>query len=412
MRDNELYRRILGIESPWVVADVELDAKGGEVRVFIENSGGQLPCPECGSNCSRYDSRPRRWRHLDTCQYRTILVAQVPRIDCPDHGRLQVRVPWGEPGSRFTALFEAVVIDWLKEASIAAVSRQLRLSWKAVDGIMSRAVQRGLHRRPRQLPRRLGVDETAFQRRHEYVTVLTDQQRGTVVHVADGREGACVGEFLGMFSREELATVESVAMDMWQPFIQAVLTHVPEARDKISFDKFHVAKHLGDAVDRVRRAENKGLIDQESGALKGTKYLWLQRDLAGDQRQRLDLLKATALKTARAWAIKELAMTLWRYRYRAWARKAWLEWYAWAIRSKLDPVKRVARMVKRHLYGIVNAIVLGVTNARAEGINSRIQWLKYTARGFRNRDRFRNAIYFHLGGLDLYPALPSATHTK
>ena len=105
-------------------------------------------------------------------------------------------------------------------------------------------------------------------------------------------------------------------------------------------------------------------------------------------------------------------MTLWRYRYRAWARKAWFEWYAWAIRSKLEPVKRVARMVKRHLYGIVNAIVLGVTNARAEGINSRIQWLKYTARGFRNRDRFRNAIYFHLGGLDLYPAPPSATHTK
>ena len=116
-------------------------------------------------------------------------------------------------------------------------------------------------------------------------------------------------------------------------------------------------------------------------------------------------LKDSSLKTARAWAIKELARGLWHYRTRGWARKAWLQWYSWAIRSRLEPVRTVAKMIKDHLYGIVNAVVLGVTNARSEGINAKIQWIKYTARGFRSRQRFRDAIYFHLGRLDLYPRL-------
>jgi transposase len=125
--------------------------------------------------------------------------------------------------------------------------------------------------------------------------------------------------------------------------------------------------------------------------------------LSEDTWQAFEPLRDSALKTARAWAIKELAMSLWKYRTRGWARRAWLAWFAWAIRSRLEPVRRVANMIKSHLNGILNAIVLGVTNARSEGVNSKIQWIKHTARGFRNRLRFRIAIYFHLGGLDLYP---------
>jgi transposase len=99
----------------------------------------------------------------------------------------------------------------------------------------------------------------------------------------------------------------------------------------------------------------------------------------------------------------------------AGSRQGWQHWYSWAIRSRLAPIKEVARMVKRHLEGVLTAVVEGITNARAESVNAKIQWLKYTARGFRNRDRFRNAIYFHLCGLNLYPAglTPSAvTHTN
>jgi transposase len=405
MRDRELYQKILGIEAPWEVVDVDLDLARREVRVHLKNAESKPPCPICGQPCSRYDWRSRRWRHLDTCQYPTILIAEVPRVECSEHGVHQIAVPWAEEGSRFTALFEALVIDWLKEASLTAVAQMLNLSWRAVSSIQQRAVARGLARRKKQLPRRLGVDETSYQKRHEYVTVVIDQEGGTVVHVADGRGRETLDTFFDSFSWEQRAEVESVAMDMWAGYIASVGSKIPGARDKIAYDKFHVAQHLSQAVDKVRRQENKLLIKAGDEQLKGSKYLWLRHPdrLSDEAWQAFEPLRESALKTARAWAIKELAMSLWRYRTRGWARRAWLAWLSWATRSRLEPIRHVAAMIKRHLNGILNAIVLGVTNARSEGINAKIQWIKYTARGFRNRDRFRAAIYFHLGGLDLYP---------
>jgi transposase len=420
MRDNELYRKILGIEAPWEVTEVEVDLKDrktGEVRVHVAGTADRWPCPECGQQCAGYDHLPRRWRHLDTCQYPTILVALVPRVQCPEHGVRQVKVPWGEAGSRFTALFEALVIDWLKEASVAAVARQLGLSWHEVDNVMARAVRRGLRRRKRRLPVRIGVDETSFQRRHEYVTVIIDHDAKVVAHVADGRTREVLDSFYQEHSLEERQAVQTITMDMWPAYIEPTREHIPEAELKIAFDKFHVAKHLGDAVDKVRRQEHKESRLAGDDQLKKTKHSWLRNpeNFTADAWKLFQPLRESSLRTARAWAIKEFAMTLWKYQYRAWARRAWLRWYSWAIRSRLEPIKKVARMVKSHLEGILTAVVQGISNARAEGVNAKIQWIKYTARGFRNRDRFRNAIYFHLGGLDLYPAALTpapATHTK
>lgn len=418
MRDKELYQRILGIEAPWTVTEVEVDLKDrrhGEVRVHVAGSAQRWACPECAELCPGYDHLPRRWRHLDTCQYPTILLAQVPRVECPAHGVRQVAVPWGEPGSRFTALFEALVIDWLKEASIAAVARQLGLTWHEVDGVMARAVRRGLRRRSRKLPQRLGVDETSFQRRHEYVTVVIDHDAKVVSHVADGRGRECLDSFYREHPAAEREAVVSVTMDMWAPYIESTREHIPGAATKIAFDKFHVAQHLGSAVNQVRRQEYRDLHDEGNEQLKKTKYLWLRNpdEFTAEAWERFEPLRRSNLKTARAWAIKEFAMALWSYRYRGWARQAWQRWYSWAIRSRLEPIKKVARLVQRHLEGILTAVIRGITNARAESVNAKIQWLKYTARGFRNRSRFRDAIYFHLGGLDLYPAglIPSgATH--
>ena len=406
MRDVDLYAQILGVESPWQVTNVDLRLEAGEVEVLVEHgSTKELSCPECGTVGQRYDTRRRRWRHLPTCQYKTILSAEVPRVRCSEHGVKTVSVPWSEPGSGFTALFEAVVIDWLREASILAVARRLDLTWDQVDGVLQRAVRRGLNRRRLQAPRRLGVDETSFQKRHEYVTVVADAERGVVQHVADGRGKDALAEYYDGFEESERAQIESVAMDMWGPYIAATVNAVPSASSKIAFDKFHVAMHLGDAVDRVRREENRALRAEGDETLVGTKHLWLFHPdhLPEERSVRLQDLVKKALKTSRAWMLKELAMEMWDCSNREDAREIFDAWYSWAIRSRLPPMKRVARMLKRHLEGVLNAISLGVTNARVEGMNTVIQWLKRSARGFRNRDRFRAAIYFHLGGLDLYP---------
>ena len=163
MHDKDLYARILNIEAPWRVAEVELNEQAEEVVVSVEHDGGPLACPQCGQPARRYDTRRRRWRHLDTCEYRTILVAQMPRVLCERHKVKQVGAPWAENRSRFTMRFEAQVIDWLQEATTAAVAVQMGLSWDEVDGIMQRAVQRGLERREVQVPERIGVDETSFR---------------------------------------------------------------------------------------------------------------------------------------------------------------------------------------------------------------------------------------------------------
>ncbi len=173
MRDKDLYAQILGIKSPWQVSSMELALSEGEVTVQVEQeAGAKQCCLTSGQISPGYDSRKRRWRHLDTCQYKTILVADAPRVKCEEHGMVTVPVSWAEPGSGFTAMFEALVIDWLKGASISAVSRLMGLSWNAIDRIMQRAVKRGLARRIEISPTRIGVDETVFKKSHDYVTVL------------------------------------------------------------------------------------------------------------------------------------------------------------------------------------------------------------------------------------------------
>lgn len=417
MRDRDLYATILGVRPPWEVVDVFVDEAQQSVEVRLAmKEGTQQTCPECGQPVPGYDTRERKWRHLDTCQYQTVLVASVPRIDCSEHGVRQIRVPWAEEGSRFTALFEALAIDWMREASLSGVRRVLKLTWDELAGVQQRAVTRGLARRARPVPRRIGVDETSFAKRHEYVTVITDQETGAVVSVADGRGRDTLDTFYQGFTRKELAAIESVAMDMWDGYIGPTLTHVPDAIRKIAFDKFHIAKHLGDCVDRVRRGEHKELAARGEQTLSGTRFLWLTTpsNMTVAARDRLEALREQSLQTAKAWYYKEWAMGLWHYVTRGFALRGWNEWYTSAIHTNLAPVRKVARTFRRHLYGIINAVVMGVTNARAEGLNSGIQRIKSQARGFRNRERFRMAIYFHFGHLRLYPTgiARVVTHTN
>jgi transposase len=412
---TEHYAQLIGVRPPWEVTKVELSHGDEEVRIHVaQRTGAGLRCPECDAICPGYDTRERRWRHLDTMQYRTLLIAQVPRVDCAQHGVRQVQVPWADTGSRFTALFEVLVIDWLLEASFAAVARKLRMSWDEVAGIQARAVQRGLARRKRALPKRVGVDEASFQKRHEYVTVVNDLATGVVLQVADDRKQVSLDGFFAELGPKGCARLTAVAMDMWAPYIASTRQHVPEADAKIVFDKFHVAKHLGEAVDEVRRRENRALLAAGDERLVKTKYLWLQNPdrMSAPQWREFALLRHSRLKVARAWAIKEGAMLLWGYAKRGWAERMWKHWYGWAIRSRLEPVKRVARMIQKHWDGVINAATSDVTNALAEGLNSQIQWIKRKACGYRNRERFRTAIYFHLGGLALYPETFKSTHSK
>jgi transposase len=403
MRDAELYSKILGLPDPWFVESVDLDMTALKVLVHIgRRDDTSLVCPECGQACPGYDRQPRRWRHLDTCQFETVLAADVPRCSCPAHGVKQVRIPWAEPGSRFTALFERLAIDWMQEAGRSATARQLSLSWSEADGIMQRAVDRGLARRPKTLTPVLGVDEKSFQGR-EFVTVVCDLDGGTVLHVADGRGSEALFECYAAMTEEQRGAVEAVAMDMHQAYVSATQSALPDAT--IVFDKFHIAKLAGEAVDQVRRQESKQLAAEGDDRLKGTRYGWLRNPLheTAKQRSEFEVLRSSKLKTARAWSIKETLMDFFDIFRETDARTFFLEWHSWAIRSRLRPIERLARTLKSRLSLLMNWCRWPITNAASESLNSKIQWIKYTARGFRSREGYRRAIYFHCGALDLYP---------
>jgi len=408
MEDRELYRRILGIENPWRVESVDLQLTSREVHIHLAHEDlNAWPCAECGAPARLYDHQPeRQWRHLDTCQYRTILHAEPPRTQCPAHGVRVVKLPWAESSSRFTALFEALAINWLKAASQKAVAGQLGLSWDEVHGIMDRAVKRGLARRQAAPIPHLGVDEKAFRKGHKYMTVVNDLARGCVLYVAEDRKQESLDGFWATLTEGQLNGIEAVAMDMWDPYVNSVGAHVPDAAGKIVFDKFHVAQHLGNAVDEVRRKENKALRAQGDDRLKGTRYDWLRNPVEMDpeDRRAFNALRNSELKTARAWALKETGMNLFNYVYEGPAKKHFKWWYGWAMRSRLEPIKEVAAMLKRRFDNIITYLKHRITNATSESINAKIQWVKYTARGFRNKQNFINAIYFHCGGLDLAPA--------
>jgi transposase len=407
MQDRDLYSAILGIQTPWSVKQVDLKLAEGEVHVHLEHAYGvDWPCPECGKACSLYDHQPeRRWRHLDTCQFRTILHAEPPRTRCDEHGVHTVRMPWAEPNSRFTALFERVAIEWMKVASQKAVADQLRLSWDEVHAIQQRAVARGLARRKAEIIEHIGVDEKSFTKGHRYFTLVNDLDRGRVLFVGEDRTQESLDEFWSTLGQDQIDGIKAVAMDMWDAYINSTRSHVPDADKKIVFDKFHIAKHLSEAVDLVRRREHKQLRAAGDDRLKGTRYDWLKNPARMEPKDRKEFasLRDSNLKTARAWALKEAMMAFFGYFYERPARKHFRWWHGWAVRSRLNPMIDKARMIKRRFENIVTYLKHRITNAASESINSKVQWVKYTARGFRNKNNFITAIYFHCGGLDLSP---------
>ena len=313
---------------------------------------------------------------------------------------------WAEPKARFTALFERFAIDVMLETSISGASSILKLSWDEAHHIMERAVARGLLRRPNVVPKQLGVDEKSLAKGQRYATMLCDLEHGHVIELAEGRSKGSLLHCLGKFSMNELAAVEAIAMDMWEPYAQVFRAVVENADDKIVFDRFHIVAHMNAAVDQVRRRENKQLRLDGDDRLVGSKHLWLYG--GGLPADRYDLtarvafveLRESNLQTSRAWALKESLRALWSQRSRAAGERWWQSWYSWAVRSQLAHRSRqVAAMVKRHLPNVLTYFKHRITNAGSEAINSVVQMLKKRAFGYRNFENFRTVVLFHCGGL-------------
>ena len=407
MEDTRLYARLLGIDFPWRISRVQVDMASERIDVWVEEaSGARFSCAACRQDAPVYDHTAEQvWRHLDPCQCRTYVHACLPRTNCPRDGVKQVRAPWAEPRSQFTRMFEMRLIDTLKECDVTGVTRLAGTSWEETWGVMMKAVTRGLSRKTRRVPVRIGIDEKSVGKGHDYESLVCDLDRGTVEYVVDDRKQESLESYFLQFTKEELSQIEAIAMDMWEPYILAAQACVPEAAKKIVFDRFHATRQVTSAVDKVRRGEHKALAKRGDQRLKGTKYLWLRNEenVPEWRREEFVAVKNANLKTSRAWAIKEALRDFWTYSYTKCAEKYFNSWYFWATHSRMSPIIAAAKTLKRHLTISLPHFKHRITNATAAGINSKIQMVKLMACGYRNRQHYRAAIYFHCGGLDLYP---------
>jgi len=398
MKDTELFQLALLLMPPWMVegCDFDVSQKRLDIRIDFER-GGAFPCPVCGKKgCKAYDTEEKMWRHLNFFEHETYLHAFVPRVQCPDCGIKTAAVPWARPGSGFTLLFEALVLAMAKQMPVKAVAGIVREHDTRVWRILQYHVQEARSREDFSKVRRVGMDETSRRKGHRYVSFFMDMDRRKLLFGTPGKDAATVEAFARDLEAHggDPAQIREATLDMSPALIQGVTEHLPHAQ--LTFDKFHTVKLVNEALEAVRREEQKS--HQE---LKCSRYLWLRnpRNLRRDEEGRLDaLLGQSHLKTGRAYRIKLAFQGL--YDEHLSTAEAYLKhWYFWATHSRMAPIIKVAHTIRDHWDGILRWFHSGLTNALLEGTNSLIQAAKAKARGYRSAEYLLTIAYLIAGQL-------------
>jgi len=404
MRDTDLLQLALALVPPWLVRRSDFDPQRRRLDIHIDfPRGSRFACPGCGAaDCPAYDTEEMTWRHLNFFQHHAYLHARVPRIDCASCGIKKVSVPWAREGSGFAFLFEALIMALVQAMPVKAVARLVGEHDTRLWRVIHHYVDRGRARADFSAVTRVACDETAARRGHNYITLFVDLDRARVLFATEGKDAGTVAAFAANFAAHggDPGAVAEVCIDMSPAFIKGTADHLPNAA--ITFDKFHAVKIINDAVDRVRRAEQKA-----HGQLTGTRYIWLRNPatLSDKQRATLESLRTRTLKTARAYQIRLTFQEFYDQPDGTAAAAFLKKWYFWAAHSRLAPIIEAARTVKRHWDGILRWFDSKIANGLIEGINSLVQAAKAKARGYRSTRNLTAIVYLLAGKLDL--ALPA-----
>jgi len=417
MRDQmkELFRVALGLAEPWVVSKIEFSEDQRQLDLWLDfPSGSRFACPECGRDgCGVYDSSERTWRHLNFFQHKTLLHARQPRIECPEHGVKTVEVPWSRPGSGFTLLMEAFILVLVQGGMTPAQAAGLigehdtRL-WR----VLQHYVEQARAAADSSQVTAIGVDETSRRRGHNYISVFMDldSEHSRVLFATEGKDAGTVQAF-----KEDLEAhggqaeqIEEACLDMSAAFINGLRAQFPEAQ--LTFDNFHLMKLLGDAVDQVRREEQRTHPE-----LKGTRYVWLKNDWNRTEKQArvFDELRSSKLATVRATHLRSVFQDLFACESVEEAEPLLKQWYFWATHSRIPPMIKAAKTIKKHWAGVLRWFTSRISNGLLEAINSLIQSAKRKARGFRSTRYLITMVYLIAAKLDFkLPAIAQVTHTK
>ncbi len=395
----ETLQLALGITDPWVIEGVDFNAEKKRFDIYLNfPKGTKFTCPSCGTHhCNIHDTRDKEWRHLDIFQYPTYLHVRVPRIECEQcKGIIQVNVPWAREYSSFTLLFESMVILMTQDMQVSHVAKRVNENDTRIWRIIKHYIKKALQKLDFSSITTFCVDETSERKGHKYITIFANKVTGYVLYVCKGKDASTVGNFFTelLSHHGNPSKITQACCDMSPAFISGITEYFVNAH--IIFDKFHVMQLVNKAVDEVRR------IDQVKNVLlKKTRYIWLKNpeNLTEKQTQLLASLRTMELKTARAYQMKLNLQHFWSIPDRETAEVYLNKWYFWLTHSKLDPMINVAKTIKKHWDGILNYIDFKITNGLMEGLNSIVQTLKRSARGYRNTDNFILMIYLRCSHL-------------
>ena len=406
--DNDLFTAALGITPPWFVDGLEFDTAKRVLTIRIDfEAGAHFSSPEAEGAHPVYDTRIKRYRHLNFFQHECFLEVRVPRIKLPD-GRVTLVGPgWAGKLSGFTLLFEALVIALCREMPFAAVSRLVGLSWHRVHAICTRYVDMALEQSDLSDLRRVAIDETSRHRGQDYITVVADADERKVVFVDEGHGAQAIAHFAEELVRQggDPGNIESVSIDMSPAYIRGVTDYLPEA--DITFDKYHVIANASKALDRTR------VIEQRSDAsLKGMRWAILKDRSRLNPAQRADLDDLVAhyasKRTARAWLYREQLRVILNRKQPNVMRRALQQWCTNVNRSRVEPMKKVSAMIRGHLEGIVAMSRSRQTNGFIEALNGLFQAAKRKARGYGRLVTLRTVLFLIAGKLDFRQVNPHA----
>ena len=400
MQDIQLFHIALGLVPPWQVKSCRLDL--GQQRLDIEvdfGRGSVFSCPQCGrTECKAHDTECRTWRHLNFFQYKTFLHARVPRVRCDDCGILTVKVPWARPGSGFTLLFEALAMMLMKAMPVRVTARIVGEHDTRLWRVLAHYVRQAREKLDLSSLRAVGLDETASRRGHNYVSLFADLDRHQVIFATEGKDAGSIEAFKSdlILHGGDPEAIEEFCCDMSPAYIRGITEDFPHA--ELTFDKYHILKIINEAVDEVRRQEQR-----ERTELSGTRYAWLtnpeNQTRAQAARIRELLVSQRNLKTARAYHIRLNFQEFWEQT--SGQAEAFLKgWYFWATHSRLKPIIEAAATIKRHWHGVLRWFKSRIDNGILEGINSLVQAAKARARGYRTVRNLILMIYLIAGKLE------------
>lgn len=403
---SSIVRMTLGIKDHRVVST---QLKNNEITIELDaKKGRRLPCSVCGRRSRVKDRvRVRRWRHVSLWGIPVFLSYQPRRVRCPEHGIRVEGIPWSMGKKPISFPLITVLAFWTRLLPWDQVARLFGVSWNTVRSAVDAAVAYGREREDYRGVRLIGIDEISRKKGHIYHTQVYDLERKRLIWTGAGRDKDSLRRFFEWWGEERTADIEGVCCDMWQSYIDVIKEYCGEA--VIVFDKFHIVRHLMEAVDKVRRMEAKALADSGSEVLKGSRYIWLKNpwNLTVKQKAALTELIRMNLATVKAYFLKELFRKLWGYQRKAWAARYLKRWFWWATHSRIKPLRDFAWMLRRHEEGILAYFDLRIDNGSVEAMNNNAKAISHRARGYRSEHTFSLALIHGLGKLEL----PQPQHT-